>query len=75
MECELISGRVGFVLFFHFCWHFFKSFKIVPMQKAKIPCHVPKSRKFMGAGEMADRLRALAAFAENLGSVPSTHPG
>lgn len=28
---------------------------------------------FGGAGEVAQQLRAFVAFAENMGSVPSTH--
>lgn len=32
-----------------------------------------KSKKPRGAGETAQRLRALTALAENLGSIPGTH--
>ncbi|CAO2595796.1 hypothetical protein LEMLEM_LOCUS8322, partial [Lemmus lemmus] len=37
-------------------------------------CHASSVQMFsLGAGETAQRLRALAALPEDLGSIPSTH--
>ena len=46
--------------------------RVLRNMQAKHP-HTQTTKQFMGAGEMAQRLRALTALPEVLSSIPSSH--